>query len=114
MISTGWPGFHRARPSASNHEGRAEVTTVIIQWPLLVFTGAFCALWLTYLYLLLFRPTTFIEWFAARTWRPWGVTITVTDPPRLIRKGRQVGLIVLSIGLFVLGMLLRDVFTGGR
>ena len=78
--------------------------------PMPGFVGVLMALFslisIGYWYLLLARPKTFVEWFLAKPYRAWGVTVTVTDEEKLRRVTRWLGLVLVmfAVGMALIGL----------
>jgi len=64
-----------------------------------VFFIVFFVFWFYHGYLLLFRPTTWVEWFIRKTWRPFGLAVTIEDQEKLKRRTRLLGLIYVIGGI---------------
>ena len=66
-----------------------------------VILGIVIAWWIWLCYLLLFSPKTFVEWFLVRPYRPWGVTVTITDERKLRRQCRWVGCVFVILAIMM-------------
>ncbi|MBI3320903.1 MAG: hypothetical protein HYZ91_01395 [Candidatus Omnitrophica bacterium] len=62
-------------------------------------------------YLLIARPLQYVEWFLRRTYRSWGISMTVDDESKLKRRTRVWGLLLLVSGIvhatLMMGSILR-------
>jgi len=66
-----------------------------------VFLLAFSGLWFFLAYLVLCRPTTWIEWFLAKPWKPFGVAVSIVDEQKLKRRMSPLGLLYVAGGVCV-------------
>ena len=81
-------------------------------WMAWVFILAFFGVWFGFVYLMLARPRSYIEWFVTRPWKRFGVTVSVTDERMLKRRMLLLAVPVLLGGLgFVVAMLVGGPFS---
>ena len=65
-----------------------------------LFFIAFFCIWFWHVYLMLARPRTWVEWFLAKLYRPFGIAVSIVDEQKLRSKLRLMGIPFLLGGLF--------------
>ena len=77
-------------------------------WFIWFFLVPFIGLWFWYVYLMLIRPASWVEWFLAKPYRTMGVSVTVVDEKKLRSRTRIPAIVFLLGGvgfliLFIVG-----------
>lgn len=75
-----------------------------MRWFACLFFVPFFAVWFWYVYLMLARPKTWVEWFLAKPWRGFGLKVSIEDEQKLRKKARIIGIVSLIFWLPFLGV----------
>ena len=81
-------------------------------WFVWIFIAVFFGIWFWNVYLMLFRPASWIEWFLAKPYRGMGVSVSVVDGKKLRSRTRLPAIVFLLGGLFFLIVFVSGALSG--